>query len=271
MRQLRTTWWLGVQLALVLTVALLGVVAAVTVQEPAPAGRDVLLLVRQAGQAAADAGSYRLELRFELDGPGPEVTVGGTSDVDAVSGDSTGRLELPGGDELEFLTVGGKGYFELPEASPARLAGKSWVSFPLAGGQQLTEDPLVFLRLLSGDNGVEDLGRDEVRGVRTSHFRSRLDRESLGELAAKQGQQTGTVLTPDALEALEGGTAELWLDDDGLPRRLRVELGAGGVDFDFSFELYEYGLDVQVTAPVAEEVVDVPTQAEAMQFLAGAA
>lgn len=156
MRLLRTSWWLGVQLALVLTVGLLGLLAAVTVVEPTRLGPDVLRLVGSAGQTAAAAGSYRMELSFTLDGLGAQVEVAGTAELDAASGDSTGRIGLPGGGELAFLTTGGRGYFELPAASPLRL-GKAVGRFPAAGAAGAHRRP-------AGLPGPDRRGRRGARG-----------------------------------------------------------------------------------------------------------
>lgn len=267
MKVLRTTWWLQAQLAAVVTVALLGVLAALTVQPVRPGGSDVLTLVGSASSAAADTGSYRMQMRFVLDAAGIDVSVEGSAAVDTVTGDSTGELTLPGGGELSFVATGGRGYFELPEQSPMRLRGKSWVSFPLPTERPLTEDPLVFLQLIAADARVEDLGADEVRGVRTTHYRARIDPAGIQKLA--QRQQSGTVLTPQTLQLIEGGSADVWLSDDGLPRRVAVALVADRLDMELSFDLFDFGAAVRAVPPPADEVIEAPDQQEAQGFLSG--
>lgn len=111
-----------------------------------------------------------------------------------------------------------------------------------------------------------ELDGDEVRGVDTRHYRSELSREGIRSLAELQGD---TLLTAEAIALVDGGTADVWLDDDGLPRRLQVQLEAQGLDIEVSFELFEYGVPVRVTAPAPSDVVEVPTQQEAVQFLSG--
>lgn len=267
MKVLRTTWWLQAQLAVVLMVALLGVLAALTVSPTRAVGDDVLRLVGSAGTAAAEAGSYRMEMEFGVEGAGIDVAVTGTAETDTATGNTSGTLRLPGGGELSFLATGGRGYFELPEQSPLRLGGKEWVSFSLPADQPVTEDPLLFLQLLSGDGEVREIGRDEVRGVDTTHYRTRIASAGVQALADKQ---SSTVLPPEALELIAGGTADVWIsDDDGLPRRLRVTLEAEGLDVTFAFELFEYGVDVRVAAPPAASVTEAESQQEAQQLLGG--
>lgn len=265
MRVLRTTWWLQAQLAVVLTVALLGILAALTVTPTRAVGDDVLRLVGSAGTAAAEAGSYRMEMEFGVEGSGIDVAVTGTAQTDAATGDASGTLSLPGGGRLSFLATGGRGYFELPQESPMRLGGKQWVSFALPADQPVTEDPLVFLQLLSEDGAIREVGRDEIRGVETTHYRTRIDRAGLQALS---GKQSSTVLPPEALDAISGGSADVWISDgDGLPRRLEVTLEAEGLDVTFAFELFEYGVDVRVTAPPAASVIETESQQEAQELL----
>lgn len=264
MRALRTTWWLQAQLAVVVTVALLGVLAALTVQPPRAVGDDVLRLVGSASSAAAEAGSYRMEMELGVDGSGIHVSLTGTAQVDTATGDGSGTMTVPGGRELSFLTTNGRGYFELPQTSPLRLGGKEWVGFPLPADQPVTEDPLLLLQLLSGDGEVREVGRDQVRGVATTRYRASIDRDRVRALAQ---EQTSAVLPAQALELVSGGSADVWLDDDGLPRRLVVALDADGMEVTFAFEMFEYGADVRVAAPPAAVVVDVAGHEEAQRLL----
>jgi hypothetical protein len=227
----------------------------------------VLRLVGSAGQAATATGSYRMALSFTIDGPGDKIEITGTADLDAATGDSTGRIELPGGGELAFLTTGARGYFELPAASPLRLGSKRWVGFPVPAQQAITADPLVFLNLIAEGGEVRKVGSDEIRGVASTHYRARLDLAAVARLAAEQ--QGSAVLPAEALSLVKGGRIDAWISDDGLPRRLRVQLEAAGLDVEMGFDLFEFGVHVRPVAPPPAEVIDVPTQQEATRFLSG--
>ena len=264
----RTSRWIAAQATALAVVLVAALVAALTLQAPTPAGADTLRLVGAAGQAAADAGSYRMEMAFSVEASGLELDFGGTADVVAATGDARGELEVPGGQVIRFLSTDGRGWFELPESSPSRLGGKRWVGFPLPeGGAPVTEDPLELLELIAGDGEVLDMGSDQVRGVDVRQYRARLDSDALAALA---DQQQDNPLIGSQLRSLDGeGQLDVWVSDDGLPRRLQVAFAAQGVSAVFSFELYEYGVEVDVTPPPAAEVIDVPTQAEAGGFLGG--
>ena len=262
-----TPRWLATQGALTAAVLVAAVVAALTLHAPTAVGPDTLRLVGSASAAAASAGSYRMEMQFSFDGGGAELEVDATADLLA-SGAGTGRIALPDGSNLRFLTTAEHGWFELPTTSPQRLGGKTWVGFPVSGAQAgMTQDPLEMLAALSDGKDVRDLGEDEVRGVDTRHYAVELDRDALSALAQ---QQPGGALPgglPDGVEL--DGTAELWLDEEALPRRMRVELETGGMTIEMRFDLFEYGVEVDVTPPPADSVVEVPTQQEAMRFLSG--
>jgi hypothetical protein len=259
-------WAVG-QGALVLSVLLCGVVVAATMQVSTPVGTDTLRLVSSAGQAVAATGSYRMELTFRIDGPGGDVEVKGRADLTA-AGDGVGEFELPDAGPLRFRVVAGRGWYELPEASPLRLGGKRWVGFPAdAGAVTPVQDPLALLSLLSGGAAARDFGAEEVRGVPTRHFRSPVDSRALSTLA---GQQQGLPLPAGGLDGVDvDGFVHVWLADDGLPRRLRVELEVLDMDLRVELELFEFGGPVDVTPPDEAEVIEVGSQQEAVQYLTG--
>ncbi len=267
MSVLRAHRWIAVQLVLVLAVGLAGVVAALTLPRGTPASADTLRLVGAAGAAAAQAGSFRMEMRVEVEGGGADVEVKGTADI-AANGDAVGRVELPDGTPLRFLASGRRAWFELPAASPLRLGGQRWAGFPLdpAAGPPV-EDPLAYLSLLAGRNEVLDLGEDDVRDVPTRHYRAAVDRDALEALVAEA--QGGTTVSAAAVQALEEARLDLWLSDDGLPRRLRFDAEVEDGRVRLEFELFDYGSPVVVVPPPAAEVVDVPTQQEALRLLTG--
>ncbi len=134
--------------------------------------------------------------------------------------------------------------------------------------------------------GVEEVGHEEVRGVETTHYTATV---SLGELA----EQELEALPPELRDKVgPGGPAlaqfgrlgaylhdidaptEVWVDDDGRLRKMTMLIdmrrALGSVappveDLDdvddlslaYTFEMYDYGVDVDVEAPPADEVMDV--------------
>ena len=256
--------WLVAHAAVSVTLLVAAVVAALTLHVPTAAGPDTLRLVGSAGQAAAAAGSYRMEMEFSVKGAGPELEGTGTADLLA-SGAGAGEVTLPGGVTLRFRSTQEHAWMQLPAGSAQRLAGKEWVGFPVPAGQPaLTQDPMDFLEVLSGGQEVKDLGADEVRGVATRHFQVELDVEELVRLAQEQSGGALAAGLPPGLEI--DGQAEVWLDDAALPRRMEVEVETSGITSEFSFELFDYGVDIEVSPPPAAKVIEVESQQAAMQF-----
>ena len=132
--------------------------------------------------------------------------------------------------------------------------------------QQLTNnDPrtmLDFLRAASAD--IETVGSEELRGEDTTHYRATIEpreyaklaplekREELQSLVQQMGAQSGLTTIP----------VEVWLDADGLVRKLSFEFSATQPgssersDASIMFELWDYGKDVAIELPPASEVVD---------------
>lgn len=263
-RRMQDTRWLVAQAGICVAVLVAAVVAALTVHVPTPAGPDTLRLVGSAGQAAAALGSYRMELDFSVRGAGIDLEGSGTADLLA-TGEGTGEVSLPGGETLRFRSSREHAWLQLPAASPQRLGGKVWIGYPVPDANlSLTQDPLDVLGVLSGGQQVDDLGPDEVRDVATRHYAVELDVEALLRLAQEQSGGALAGGLPPGVEV--EGQAELWLDDAGLPRRMSVETKTSGITSTFSFELFDYGVDVDVSAPPAEQVLEVGSQQEAMEF-----
>ena len=113
---------------------------------------------------------------------------------------------------------------------------------------------------------MTEVGHDKLRDVDTTHYHATIDlTKALDRVSADVAQRLG--IDPDQLgksfEQLrtQAGSDELpmdvWVDANGRLRRMRMEMGAasGGVHIDM--EMYDYGVDVSVQAPPADEVTDL--------------
>jgi hypothetical protein len=90
--------------------------------------------------------------------------------------------------------------------------------------------------LRASSKEVEEVGREEVRGVETTHYRAHLDPQKY-ELYS-DGEPTEQIV-------------DAWVDEAGLARRLSMPEGAGTM----TFELFDFGVKVEVEAPPADEIV----------------
>jgi hypothetical protein len=124
------------------------------------------------------------------------------------------------------------------------------------------EDPFSLSALIEGS--ASTIGTIEfVRGVRTMHYSGPISTERL--VASGGEKDRGGVAEQYAdLEQKSGGLAsmsgDVWLDGDGLPRRMRIER-SGHVK---TWEYYDYGVDARIALPAPHEVM---TSAELKAFM----
>ncbi len=154
-------------------------------------------------------------------------------------------------------------------------AGKSWVKIDVGKVakqegidldrllQARSADPTEMLDLLRRSSSPVLVGKEEVGGVTTSHYRATVD---LRRLAALETDDTVRESLRRAIE-LSGATTypvDVWIDADGYLRRMRTTLveaprDAPGtvVRVTATEELSDFGVPAQVAVPAADEVADV--------------
>jgi hypothetical protein len=120
--------------------------------------------------------------------------------------------------------------------------------------QRLMQDPARLLRFLrSASDGIRTVGAEDVRGAPTTRlegtfvFQKVVDNAPTDERAELQ----------DLLEFLREDESttipfELWVDGDGVARRVRLELGEGT---SITTEYYDFGVPVHVTPPPADRIM----------------
>ncbi len=144
-----------------------------------------------------------------------------------------------------------------------------WISMPSDEGGFATDDltpggtpanPADFLSLFEDTNAtITEIGREAVRGVETTHYLAVFDTESLTpEQRAELEAQGGAV-------PLEEMPMDIWIGDDGLVYRYVVDLtgdtveaspGEGFERMVMTFEMFDWGEDIDVEAPPADQVTD---------------
>jgi hypothetical protein len=104
--------------------------------------------------------------------------------------------------------------------------------------------------LVSGS--VESLGEETVRGVSTDHYRLTLDLARLIETAPAANRAA----LREELEKREAKTEpiEIWIDDAGRARRVQVTLDKDDL---VAVDFYDFGVEVDVEAPPADQVDDI--------------
>lgn len=160
--------------------------------------------------------------------------------------------------QLEVIALDGATYFGGPAMEG--MADKPWVkadmSDPNGVGALLgrVTDPMFVFRGLEEPAEVALLGTEEIDGVQTNHYRVALDPDDYAEALGVSPE-----LAPSTSDQLE---VEVWLDADDRPHRYSQEVtlpqSSGGEALDSTFEgtFSDFGAEVQIEAPPAEEVAE---------------
>jgi hypothetical protein len=246
-------------------------------------GAAAVSALQAAPDAAAEAGSGRFEMTIAIDAPDGAFEImssGGysgdrmTMEMDfgsALAGLVAGSGESipPGLDEaMQIVVDGGTSYVRIPmlqaltgdtgwiSATPEELSAAGG-SLGLSGG---TTDPSQLLEILRGvADDVAEAGRDEVRGVPTTRYRATVDLAKAVE-RAPAAQRDALATAFDELGEVEAVPVEVWVDADGLARRLVMDFGqlvaqamGGTGTATMTLELFDYGEDVEIQVPPASE------------------
>jgi hypothetical protein len=254
------------QLLVVLAVLAAGIVGAVVVRSDD--GDDALKVVSAPRSSAAAEKTFRSTFSVGIEGAGLNITSTGELFVDLARSLQAGHVQLPGAGTLELRQVGDRSYVRVPPGHP-QAGGKHWFGFTATAGASAlgSQDPLEFLRLLGGAEDVREVGEEEVNGVATTHYAVDVDAKTLRDLAAQSPGAAG--LPAGAVQQIKDLTTDLWVDAEGLPRRVRVETAVQQIKARMSFEFLDYGKPVDVTAPPADDVLDIGGTQQLGQLLQG--
>ena len=254
--------------------------------------KDALTLdpVASAASKTTEAGSSRVafETTMQLFGKDVSFSADGLFDYDDSTGSMTldmgSMLPLAGAGQLELRMVDEKLYMRMPSLMGLGLpTDKEWVSLEPGkalegagfGGfdpSSMQQDPAQLLRLLRASSEVTEAGTATIRGVETTRYTAKLDLRKSIEASAKELELTEEqrAMLREAAEQLveqvETDTlpVEVYIDDDGLLRRLALDLSMNVEGQQLSMkqttDFYDFGVDVDVDAPPASQVFDLTKQ-----------
>jgi hypothetical protein len=196
------------------------------------------------------------------------LTVDGVMSGDGKTGDL--KVSMPIVGDIEERIVDGVIYMNLgsfPGAS--ELGGKQWVKLDLEqlkqengtlrdlADQAESNSPqqgLEYLQGLSGD--VQDLGPDTVAGEPATHYRASIDYTKVLDKLPDASAETR-----DALTKLGTVPADVWIDAQDRVVKMHMTiagsaLDAGAGSAEFTMQLSDFGVPIDVQAPPADETVD---------------
>jgi hypothetical protein len=121
-------------------------------------------------------------------------------------------------------------------------------------------DPALMLAYLRSAVGVRKVGTDLVRREVTTHYSTVVDAETIVEEAPKDQQRAMRRYL--RLMGIKTYPVDLWVDRDGIVRKLSVELeyklpSGEYVKMKLSEEYYDFGVEVNIEPPAGKSVLDV--------------
>ena len=229
---------------------------------------DPVELIRSTPDALAEVGTAHMAMNVDA-GPA-SISAEGEFDFEAQQGTMT--MELPAPLSTSFdMVFDGTTYFMSAEAFPVlpdldaewisfdaeELAEQSGVDVDQLSQGGATNNPAEMLAALEGvsEDGIEEVGSEEIRGVETTHYAGEIDMQA----AVEQADVTLDDATVQQFEELygEGGVPfDVWIDGDGLTRRMDLTTPVEGQDVTVSIEMFDYGEPVDIDVPSGDEAVD---------------
>lgn len=229
-------------------------------------------IVLAAQSATEKAGTAKLALSVETSVEGGEsltLTGSGAFDFAKRVGTMHSSFPNPSGGELAIDMVLTEATIYLKSDAFAAFAGKPWISVDLKtalGGnfsQLGTSDPSQGLAFLQGAKEVTLVGKEDVRGVSSSHYRATID---LGAALTKLsgGAKEAATKLEGVVEDAHALPIDVWVDGQNRVTRtvmtMRTKPTAAtegkATTSKVSTELYDYGTPLTVTIPPADQVAD---------------
>jgi hypothetical protein len=186
------------------------------------------------------------EMQLDLGGLGA-----GVGELELVFADNVVYYHLPPG-----TLPGGKDWIKIDVEALGNSAGVDFAQ--LAQGNQ--SDPAQYLRWLwAVGEDIEELGTETVRGVETTHYRATVDLDRVVEAAEPEVRDATRVWIDLLKKQLDLGEVpiDVWVDEDGLVRRIEQEYEISGTQTQIRMELDDFGIEVDAEAPPADEVIDL--------------
>jgi len=146
----------------------------------------------------------------------------------------------------------GKPWFEIKYSD---LKAQSGVDFSQLTSQAQQMQPAQYVKQLEASGDVRAVGTETVNGIETTHYTGSVSIEdSLSHYSADMRRRMEPVMKQ---AGFTGTHMDIWLDGQGLVRRVRSTAEGGKGTFTFAMDVLAYGVRVDVTPPPASQVADL--------------
>jgi hypothetical protein len=238
---------------------------------------DPTVVVAGSAQRTTAAKSAKVALTGTVAEAGQAIDLNGTGAINFEQKTFQLSITIPSMGQIDEVFIDNVIYIKVPSSAAGQFGGKPWLkidpkAFTGAGananpfGSLDSSNPSQILSTLQGAGNVTKVGDEDVRGTHTVHYRADIDIAKAADMQK---------LTPEQKQLLQkslGGQATLpedvWLDDQGLVRRLAIDINATpptagsseaptSIKTKVQMEFYDYGQPTpMVTAPPADQVTD---------------
>ncbi len=171
-------------------------------------------------------------------------------------------VELAGQGSIELRLVDGVVYVKLP-ATFAPADAKPWVMLDVSDpdnpitsvfNQLMSSlDPSKLAALFESVEELDNLGREDIKGVATTHYRVTIDTAKLVKVL-DLGKLEGVDLESMLKEMPESVSSDVWVDDDALLVKTVSELSGSRSEMYYS----NWGEPISVRTPPARDVGKLP-------------
>lgn len=219
--------------------------------------------LKEAASSTAAVTTMREHMTVSTTGAGIDLSLTADGEYDAAARRGHFTLaapELSAAGDLEMVLDGDTIYMKIPMLAGG---GKPWMKLSSeelgqAGASSAAGNPGAFLKMLEGTGAtITTVGKQDVRGVSTTHISTVLDlRKLLSEAAGPDKADLQAKLDSLGGAAFPDVPADAWIDDDGYVRKISIDMdlgmasgrsGAGTVNV--TVELYDFNEPVSVQVP----------------------
>ena len=238
--------------------------------------------VAAAATKTQNAGAAHVRMSMTVNGMGQRFGMHGAGAIDGTSAKLNFRLgSMPGlmGTKLGHATIkeivleqNGDYviYMQAPTLSAGLPGGKAWmkldfsklgksagidISKAMSGGQLEPTDMLSMLKAEGAD--VQKVGPATIDGVATTHYRVKVDLAK-----ALQSKGLSSPMLKDFASKMKTATDNVWIDRDGLVRRIQFAYGMAAIHMAMKMDLSDYGAHVTIAAPPSSQVFDMTQLAQ---------
>lgn len=172
-------------------------------------------------------------------------------------------------DEIEFRQIGERVFLKFPFFTAMFGAETEWISMPAEEGGEFTDtfetvpsSPTDVLEAYQGASAtLEDLGRETVNGLETTHYVLTLNAEEM-DLTQAERQE----LEDSGLFASGVIPVDIWVSDQGHPVRMILEIDGSGIEappgeqfetMTIRYDMLDINGEVVIEAPPASDVTDI--------------